>query len=140
MPHYVKFLKELCTAKCKLKGNEKVSVGKNISAVFQKKFPPKCKDPSVFSIPYKIGNLSFDRAILDLGASINVMSRSIYDKLHLGELKKTDLIIQLADRSNVYPYGVLEDVLVQIIELVFPTNFYVLDMGDVLLVFEWVEK
>ena len=58
------------------------------------------------------------------------MPRSIYDKLHLGELKKTDLIIQLADRSNAYPDEVLEDVLAQVNEFVFPATFYVLDMGD----------
>ena len=83
-----------------------------MSTVFQKKLPPKCKDPGVFSIPYKIGNLFFHRVMLDLGASINVMPRSIYYKLHLGELKIIDLISQLADRSNAYPNGVLEDVLV----------------------------
>ena len=56
---YATFLKELCNAKCKLKGNKKVSIGENISAVFQKKLPPKSKDPGVFSIPCTIGNLSF---------------------------------------------------------------------------------
>jgi len=60
VPHYAKFLKELCTAKRKLKGNEKVSVGENMSVVFQKKLPPKCKDPGVFFIPCKIRNLSFN--------------------------------------------------------------------------------
>ncbi|XP_052622296.1 uncharacterized protein LOC128127676 [Lactuca sativa] len=45
-------------------------------------------------------------------------------------LTKTGVIIQLADRSIVHPKGVLEDVLVQVNELVFPTDFYVLDMGD----------
>ena len=50
--------------------------------------------------------------MLDLTACINVMPRSVYDKLCLGVLKKTDLIIQLADESNVYPNGVLEDVLI----------------------------
>lgn len=130
-PRYAKFLKELCTAKHKLKGNEKViSVGENMSAIFQKKLPPKYKDPGMFSIPCKIGNLCFDRAMLDLGASINVIPRSVYDKLNLGELKKTSLIIQLADRSNAYPDGVLEDVLIQVNELIFPADFYVRDMGD----------
>ena len=47
--HYAKFLEELCTTKGKLVGNEKVSVGKNVSIVFQRKFPPKCKDLGVFS-------------------------------------------------------------------------------------------
>ena len=59
------------------------------------------------------------------------MLRPIDDKLNLGALKKTSLIIQLADRSNVYPDGVLEDVLVQVCKLIFPTDFYVLNMGDV---------
>ncbi|XP_052477897.1 uncharacterized protein LOC128033794 [Gossypium raimondii] len=57
------------------------------------------------------------------------MPRSIYDKVQLGSLKATGLIIQLADRSNAYPDSVLEDVLVQVNELVFPADFYVLDMG-----------
>jgi len=99
----------------------------NVSIVFQTKLPPKC---SLFSIPCQIENLSFDRAMLDLGASFNVMPRSVYDKVHLGELQKTDLIIQSADRSNAYWDGVLEDVLVQVNELIFPADFYVLDMGD----------
>ncbi|XP_016690657.1 uncharacterized protein [Gossypium hirsutum] len=83
----------------------------------------------MFSIPCKIGDLKLDRAMLDLRASINVMPRSIYDKVQLGSLEATGLIIQLAYRSNAYPDGVLEDVLVQVNELVFPVDFYVLDMG-----------
>ncbi|XP_062075160.1 uncharacterized protein LOC133779184 [Humulus lupulus] len=48
---YAKFLMELCTNKKKLKGGEKISVGENVSAVLQKKLPPKCKDPGTFTIP-----------------------------------------------------------------------------------------
>ena len=59
-----------------------------MSTVFQKKLPPKCKDPGVFSIPCKIGNICFDRFMLDLGASIYGMPRFVYNKLNLGELKK----------------------------------------------------
>ncbi|KAL0282419.1 UNVERIFIED_CONTAM: hypothetical protein Sangu_2950200, partial [Sesamum angustifolium] len=59
------------------------------------------------------------RAMCDLGASINVMPLSIFESLHVGPLKETGVVIQLADRSVVYPEGVLEDVLVQVNELVF---------------------
>ncbi|XP_062103829.1 uncharacterized protein LOC133814945 [Humulus lupulus] len=45
VPHYAKFFKELCTNKRKLKDDEKISVGENVSTVLQKKLPPKCKDP-----------------------------------------------------------------------------------------------
>ncbi|RDY01865.1 Retrovirus-related Pol polyprotein, partial [Mucuna pruriens] len=40
------------------------------------------------------------------------------------------MTIQLANRSIVQPLGVLEDVLVQVNELIFPADFYVLDMED----------
>ncbi|KAM1480870.1 hypothetical protein ACFX13_028640 [Malus domestica] len=48
--------------------------------------------------------------------------------MNLGELKNDGVIIQLADHSNAYPKGVLEDVLVQVNHLIFPANFYVLKM------------
>jgi len=84
----------------------------------------------VFSVPCKIGNLYFDKAMLDLGASINVMPRSVYDKLNLEKLKKTGVVLQLADRSSIYRDEVLENVLVQVNELVFPADFYVMNMDD----------
>ncbi|KAJ9173783.1 hypothetical protein P3X46_016887, partial [Hevea brasiliensis] len=83
VPKYVKFLKELCTTKRKLRNNEKISDSK------------------------------FERVMVDLGASINVISNSVFQTLNLGPLKATSVIIQLADRSNAYPLGVVEDVLVQ---------------------------
>ena len=113
VPKYAKFLKELCTSMRKLKGNEKVMfVGEYCSSILQKKLPPKLKDPSSFTIPCTISNTRFGKAMLDLGASINFMPYSIYASLNLCYLKETDVVIQLANRSNAYPRGVLEDVLV----------------------------
>ncbi|RDX82421.1 hypothetical protein CR513_36795, partial [Mucuna pruriens] len=68
--------------------------------------------------------------MLDLGASINVMPTSIYKSLNFGDLEPTGMIKQLANRSVVQPLGVVEDVLVQVNELIFPTDFYVLDIED----------
>ncbi|XP_026435992.1 uncharacterized protein LOC113333800 [Papaver somniferum] len=130
VPRYAKFLKELCTNKHKLTGNEVMSVGENATAYLLKKLPPKLKDPSSFTVPCTIGKTSFTKALIDLGASINVMPSSIYESLNLGPLKSTDVVIELADRSNVYPKGVVEDVLVQVNELIFPADFYVLDMNN----------
>ncbi|KMS96889.1 hypothetical protein BVRB_7g180720 [Beta vulgaris subsp. vulgaris] len=131
VPRYAKFLKELCTNKRKLGPSEKVCVGENVSAVIlKKKLPPKYKDPGMFAIPCRIGNSKFERCMLDLGASINVMPKSVFQTLNVGPMSKTDVVIQLADRSTVFPMGVLEDVLVQVNELVFPADFYILDMGN----------
>ncbi|KAG8502484.1 hypothetical protein CXB51_000345 [Gossypium anomalum] len=130
IPRYAKFLKELCTNKRKLTGNEKVSVGENVSAVLQRKMPVKCKDRGMFAIPCKIGHLGIKKAMCDLGASINVMPYSIYESLNAGFLTKTDVTIQLADRSIVHPEGVLEDVLVKVNGLIFPADFYVIKMEE----------
>ncbi|KAM2950741.1 hypothetical protein COP2_000321 [Malus domestica] len=130
VPRYAKFLKELCTTRKRISSKEVVKVSENVSAVLQRKLPTKCKDPGNFTIPCVIGNTRFESAMLDLGASINVMPYSIYASMHLGELKNDGVIIQLADRSNAYPKGVLEDVLVQVNHLIFPADFYVLEMDE----------
>ncbi|KAM2301644.1 hypothetical protein FF1_032374 [Malus domestica] len=122
--------KKLCTTRKRIREKEVVHVSENVSALLQRKLPPKCKDPGSFTIPCVIGNARFDNAMLDLGASINVMPYSVYASMNLGKLKNDGVIIQLADRSNAYPKGVLEDVLVQVDHLIFPADFYVLDMED----------
>ncbi|XP_023728204.1 uncharacterized protein LOC111875909 [Lactuca sativa] len=130
VPRYARFLKDLCVSKKKLKGNQVVTVREHVSAVLQKRMPPKCKHAGVFTVPCKLGNLHVPRAMLDLGASVNVLLYSLFKSIGVGTLSKTGVIIQLADRSLVQPKGVLEDVLVQVDEFIFPADFYVLDMGD----------
>jgi hypothetical protein len=105
-----------------------VGMDEVVSAIVQKNMPLKQKYPSAFTIPCVIGNASFKRALSDLGASISVMPKHVYDSLSLEPLNKTSIVIQLTDRSFVYPLGVIEDVLVKIDSLVIPCNFYILDM------------
>nr|XP_027120690.1 uncharacterized protein LOC113737704 [Coffea arabica] len=130
VPKYAKFLRDLCVNRRRLRGDERVIVGENVSAVLQRKLPPKCGDPGRFTVPCKIGNTLIRNTLLDLGASINVMPKSMYASLNLGPLKETEIIIQLADRTNAYPDGLVEDVLVKVNELIFLADFYVLDMDD----------
>ena len=133
IPRYAKFLKELCTHKRKMKGSEIISMGRNVSALIGKSvpyIPEKCKDPGTFCIPCIIGNNKFENAMLDLGASINVMPLSIFNSLSLGPLQPTGVVIQLANKSVAHPTGFIEDVLVWVGELIFPADFYVLDMEE----------
>ncbi|KAG8473435.1 hypothetical protein CXB51_035626 [Gossypium anomalum] len=130
IPRYAKFLKELCTSKRRLIGNERVNVGENVSVVLQKKVPPKYKDQGMFAISCEIGNVGIKKAMCDLEASINVMPYSVYKLINAGPLKETGVIIQLADRSVVYPEWLLEDIIVKVNELVFPANFYIINMED----------
>ncbi|CAL2257843.1 unnamed protein product [Prunus armeniaca] len=103
IPSYAKFLKDLCTNKRKFKEHETVALSEEVSAVLLRKLPLKLKDPGSFTAPCLIGNQRFEHALLDLGASINLMPFSVFDSLNLGEFKKTSVSIQLADRSIKYP-------------------------------------
>ncbi|CAM8963300.1 unnamed protein product [Rhodiola kirilowii] len=105
-------------------------MSKNVSAVMQRTVPPKCGDPGTYTIPCTIGNIRIENCMLDLRASINVLPYSIYSSLRIGPLEPAGLTIQLADRSCKQPEGKIEDVLVQVGELVFPADFYVLKMEN----------
>ncbi|CAN6580925.1 unnamed protein product [Malus baccata var. baccata] len=107
IPKYAKCLKKLCTTRKRTREKEVVHVSENVSAILQRKLPPKCKDPGSFTIPCVIGNTRFKSAMLDLGASINVMPYSVYASMNLGALKN--------DGVN---------------HLVFPADFYVLEMDE----------
>ena len=102
---------------------------KNV-VLYQKKLPPKLKDPGSFTIPCAIGNAVFERALCDLGASINLMSWSIFKKLKLGEARPTTITLQLADRSLTHPCGITEDVLVKVDKFIFPVEFIILDKQE----------
>ncbi|XP_074277306.1 uncharacterized protein LOC141600947 [Silene latifolia] len=133
VPRYAKFLKELCTIKRNQKERSlkkpKGKASEFVSALFKSKTPPKCSDPGVFTIPCTIGDTRFERAMLDLGASINVIPFHVYESLKLGPLKSTRVVVQLANRSSVHPRGVVENVMVKVDRLAFPADFYVLDMA-----------
>ncbi|CAM8986828.1 unnamed protein product [Rhodiola kirilowii] len=130
IPRYAKFLKELCTNRRRSTRYDQELVSRNVSAVIQRKVPPKCGDPGTYTIPCTIGNIQIENCMLDLGALINVLPFSIYSCLRTGPLEHTGLTIQLADRSCKQPEGKIEDVLVQVGKLVFPADFYVLKMEN----------
>ena len=88
------------------------------------------KDLDSFTISCKIRNLIFERALYDLGTSINLMSLSIFRRLGLGEARLTTVTLQLANRSLKHPRGVIEDVLVKVDKFIFPVDFIVLDMEE----------
>ncbi|CAJ2644658.1 unnamed protein product [Trifolium pratense] len=130
MPSYAKFLKELLTKKRKPLDDEMVSMTEECSALIQRKLPQKKKDPGSFTIPCSIGDLTIGKALCDLGASVNLMPLSMMKKIPGAVAKPTKMSLSLADRSIVYPEGILHDVLVRVGGFVFPADFVVLDMEE----------
>ncbi|KAL8467733.1 hypothetical protein ACS0TY_031105 [Phlomoides rotata] len=130
MPHYAKFLKDLISKKRRIEEPETVKLTVECSALLEKHLPRKMKDLGSFTIMCDMGNGVVKKALCDLGASINLMPLSIFEKLNNGELLPTSLTLQLADRSTTIPKGIVEDVLVKIDKFVFPADFVVLDMEE----------
>ncbi|XP_071704879.1 uncharacterized protein [Rutidosis leptorrhynchoides] len=68
------------------------------------------------------------KALLDLGASINILPSSFVDRYELRTLKQTDILIQLADRSIRTPRGMLENMIVKVEDFYYPVDFIVMDI------------
>nr|GEV31300.1 reverse transcriptase domain-containing protein [Tanacetum cinerariifolium] len=120
-------IKSLLTNKDKLFELAKVPLNENCSVMLLKKLSEKLGDPGKFLIPYDFPGMEVCRALADLGASINLMSLSIWKKLSLLELTLTRMTLELADRSITRPKGVAEDVFVKVGKFHFPTDFVVVD-------------
>ena len=57
----------------------------------------KYKDPGSPTILVNIGGTCIHKALLDLGACVNLLPYSVYKQLGLGELKPTNITLSLAD-------------------------------------------
>ncbi|XP_022873159.1 uncharacterized protein LOC111392127 [Olea europaea var. sylvestris] len=102
---YAKFLKEILSNKRKLEEHETICLNEECSALLLKKLPPKLKHLGSFTIPYTIGSNYFEHALCDLGASVNLMSFSVYRSLGLGKVKSITISLQPSDRSIEGPKG-----------------------------------
>ncbi|KAK8618187.1 hypothetical protein V6N13_116055 [Hibiscus sabdariffa] len=127
MPNYAKFLKDMVTRKKRIEEFETATATETYLALMHNKVPAKKTDPGSFTIECFIGHNYPTKALCDPGASINLMPKSVFQKLGIGEAKHTTVMLQLADHSYVQPEGKIEDILVQVDKFIFPANFLILD-------------
>ncbi|KAJ9546801.1 hypothetical protein OSB04_019344 [Centaurea solstitialis] len=128
VPSYARFLKELVANNARMGTEEIAFLNAEYSATHSDTL--KKGDPRSFIIPCYFDKSVSCRALADLGASINLMPLSFYQKLGLNDLKSTRMTIQLADRSIKYPVGIAEDVIVRVDRFDFPADFVILDIKD----------
>ena len=131
VPTYAKFLKDLCTVKRGLNVDKKAFLTEQVSVIIQCKTPVKYKDPGCPTISVNIGGTYVEKALLDLGESVNLLPYSMYKQLVLGELKPTSITLSLTDRSIKIPKGTVEDVLIQVDKFYYPIDFFVIDIEPV---------
>nr|GEV08159.1 reverse transcriptase domain-containing protein [Tanacetum cinerariifolium] len=108
MPKFGPTIKTLLTNKDKLSELARTSLNEHCSVVLLKKLPEKLGDPGKFLIPCDFPRMDECLALADLGASINLMPLSVWNKLSLPELSPTCMTLELANRSISRPIGVAE--------------------------------
>ncbi|XP_076881113.1 uncharacterized protein LOC143529150 [Bidens hawaiensis] len=128
MPKYAKFLKDLLKRKDRLGEVSSIPLMGDCSAVVLNRVPEKLSDPGVFTILCLFGSDAMSHALADLGASINLMPYSLYEKLELRELTPTRMSISLVNCSVKYSRCIIKNLLGKMDKFVFPVDFVVLDM------------
>nr|GFA08127.1 reverse transcriptase domain-containing protein [Tanacetum cinerariifolium] len=127
MPKFGPTIKTLLTNKDKLSEQAITPLNEHCSAVLLKKLPEKLGDPGKFLIPCDFSGMDECLALADLGASINLMPLSVWNKLSLPELSPTCMTLELANRSISRPVGVAEDVFIKVGTFHFLADFVVVD-------------
>ncbi|GJU67361.1 reverse transcriptase domain-containing protein [Tanacetum coccineum] len=105
----------------------RTSMNEHCSAVILNKLPRKLGDPGKFLIPCEFPGMDECLALADLGASINLMPFSVWEKLSLPDLNPTCMTLELADRSISKPMGIAKDISVKVGVFHFPADFVVVD-------------
>jgi Aspartyl protease len=118
---YAKYLKEIMSKNKRLK---------EVKTIILNNLPPKLKDPESFTIPCSLGNIKFKNALCDLGASVSLMPRSVFERLGIRDLKQTNISLQMADGSVRLPIGILEGIPIQVGKFFIPIDFVVCDMKE----------
>ncbi|XP_050876011.1 uncharacterized protein LOC127079671 [Lathyrus oleraceus] len=126
IPSYAKFLKDTLTNKRKVDDSKPLEC----NSIVENKLAKKEKDPEFFSIPYILEIHVIDNTLLDLGASVSLISLDVCNRLNQGDIQPTRMSFQLADCSVKYPIGIIEDILVMIGQLYIPTDFVVMDIRE----------
>jgi hypothetical protein len=123
VPTYAKYLKDIFNNKRPLPTTDMVKLTEECSAAILTK-----KDPECPTISYSIGSEHFENALCDLGASVSVMPKVVFDKINYTSLSPTTMCLQLVDQSVRYLTGIAEDIPVRVRDFFIPVDFVVLDM------------
>ncbi|GJW58191.1 reverse transcriptase domain-containing protein [Tanacetum coccineum] len=105
MPKFAPMFRKLLNNKDKILELTKTPVNENCSAVILKTFPEKLGDPGRFLIPCDFPELDECLALADLGASINLMPLSVFEKLNLqGLTKELRMLLRVSRPIDLYSH------------------------------------
>jgi hypothetical protein len=114
VPTYAKYLRNILSNKRPLPFTKVINLMEECSAAILNTTPIKKKDSGCPTIDYSIEIENFENALCDLGASVSVMPKKVFDKINYSTLTPTSMCLQLANQSVCYPVGIIENILVKI--------------------------
>jgi hypothetical protein len=124
VPTYSRYFKDILANKYEIAtlGVDHVKMSEQCSAAIA-----NGKDPRCSTIPCSVGSFTFEKALCELGESVSIMPRDVFEKLRL-PLEPTGMCLELGDNSICCPLGIAEDVPVKIGHHFIPV--VVLEMGE----------
>jgi hypothetical protein len=130
VPTYSRSFKDILANKYEIAtlGVDHVKMSEECSAAIANGLE-KQKDHGCPTIPCSVGSFNFEKVLCDLGASVSVMPRDVFENLRL-PLEPTGMCLELGDNSIRYPLGIAEDVPVKVGHHFIPIDFVVLEMGE----------
>ncbi|CAB77974.1 putative athila-like protein [Arabidopsis thaliana] len=113
--------------KAKKEKAQRVDIAEYIRTITPGLTTEKLPDPGSFVLDCSISTSRFSRSLCDLGSSINLMSKSVVERLGMTQYRPTRITLLFADRSKRISEGILEDVPVKVGNSIIPADFVVLD-------------
>jgi hypothetical protein len=98
VPTYSCYFKDILANKYEIAtlGVDHVKISKQCSVAIANGLE-KQGDLGCPTIPCSIGSFNFEKVLCDLGASVSVMPRDVFEKLRLSELQPTTMCLELGD-------------------------------------------
>nr|GEX93714.1 reverse transcriptase domain-containing protein [Tanacetum cinerariifolium] len=127
IPKFAFALKALIGNKEKLSEMARTLMKEHCSTIILNKLPRQLGDLGKFLIPCEFPRMDECLALVDLGASINLMPLSVWKGLSLPKLTPSCMTLKLADRSVSKTIGIAKDVSVKVGVFHFPADFVVVD-------------
>jgi hypothetical protein len=134
IPIYSKVVKELCIKKPGRKQNDPPTVhlvGGISEYISEQPNLAKYGNLGNLVVTITIKEVSIGNTLIDLGATINVMTAITLEQLQLQPLlRPTPTILELVDKTRVIPEGILDDVMVTLASWEYPVDFLVIHSKD----------
>ena len=110
--------------------SKRVVLSEHVSSIAKGQSTEKLPDPGSFVLDCSISPSRFSHSLCDLGSSINLMPKSVAQRLCMTKYSSTWITLLFAECSKRVPEGILEDVPMKVSKWLVPANFVVLEYDE----------